>query len=122
MFSFCLLSYLLIKGMALRYIAPEMRCSALYSAAWTNQLVSPAWQKKFQMAVPHLISRRYAAVIGVVEVAGHALKLAVLGRHPEIGAASIKNDHEALGRRSDGDLAKVLHCSRLVRLAGVLRV
>jgi hypothetical protein len=52
-----------------------------------------------------LISRGSGRVVLRVKVAGDAA--ALLGRNPEVGATSVENDLEALGRSTDGDLREV---------------
>jgi hypothetical protein len=52
-----------------------------------------------------LVSRGSGRVVLGVEVAGDAATL--LGRNPEVGATSVENDLEALGRSTDGDLGEV---------------
>lgn len=52
-----------------------------------------------------LVCRRSVGVVCRVKIAGNAT--ARLGRHPEVGAASVEDDLERLGRGSDSDLGEV---------------
>jgi hypothetical protein len=52
-----------------------------------------------------LVGGRGRRVVLGVEVAGDAA--ALLGRNPEVGAAGVEDDLEALGRVTDGDLGEV---------------
>lgn len=60
-----------------------------------------------------LVGRRGGGVVGGVQEASNAV--ARLGGNPEVGASSVENDLEGLGRVADGDLGEVWQ----VRVSGL---
>lgn len=69
----------------------------------TRQATGPVVDLEFTAVL--LVGGRGRRVVLGVEVAGDAA--ALLGRNPEVGAAGVENDLEALGRVTDGDLGEV---------------
>ncbi len=59
-------------------------------------------------AVAYLISARVGSMVLVVKVTSNAEPAALRGRHPEVGAASVEDDHELLRRAPKTNLSIVL--------------
>lgn len=67
-----------------------------------------------------LICARFARTVLGIEIKKNDREIALGRRDPQIGAPGVKNQSEALRRRSDSDLPKVLHVHVIIQQDYVL--